>query len=201
MARIELACPHERTQGQIQRLHPVPHRQSARGTEAARVQPEGEAQGISHDAFTRLLHRLEPDPQVLCEEVRSQVRRRRGVLVFDDSIRDKPYARHMELARRHWSGKHHRIVGGIGLVTLLWTDGHRYIPVDYRIADKPRDGKTNNDHVRDMLRTAYERGFAPECVLFDAWYSSLENLKAALLRVEGADALQQRPDRQPGRDG
>ena len=29
-----------------------------------------------------------------------------------------------------------------------------------------------------MLRAATERGFAPECVAFDGWYSSLENLKA-----------------------
>jgi hypothetical protein len=121
---------------------------------------------------------LEPDPQVLWEEARSQVQRRRGVLVLDDTILDKPYGRRMELVRRHWSGKHRRIVDGIGLVTLLWTDGRSYIPIDYRIADKPRDGKTNNDHFRDMLATAYERGFQPECVLFDAWYSSLENLKA-----------------------
>ena len=147
------------------------------GTEAARVQPEGKAQGVSHDAFTRLLHRLEPDPQVLWEEARTQVFRRRGVLVLDDTILDKPYARRMELVRRHYSGKHRRIVDGIGLVTLLWTDGRRCVPIDYRIADKARDGKTNNDHFRDMLTTAYKRGFTPECVLFDAWYSSLENIK------------------------
>ena len=28
-----------------------------------------------------------------------------------------------------------------------------------------------------MLLTAKERGFAPDCVAFDGWYSSLENLK------------------------
>ena len=28
-----------------------------------------------------------------------------------------------------------------------------------------------------MLRTAHARGFTPECVAFDGWYSSLENLK------------------------
>ncbi len=28
-----------------------------------------------------------------------------------------------------------------------------------------------------MLDTAHERGFAPDCVAFDGWYSSLENLK------------------------
>lgn len=29
-----------------------------------------------------------------------------------------------------------------------------------------------------MLNTAKERGFSPEFVLFDTWYSSIKNLKA-----------------------
>jgi len=28
-----------------------------------------------------------------------------------------------------------------------------------------------------MLQTAHERGFEPECVIFDSWYASLPNLK------------------------
>lgn len=148
------------------------------GTEAARVQPEDEAQGPAHDAFTRLLHRLEPDPERLWEEARNYVQRKRGVLVLDDTTLDKPYALRMDLVRRHWSGKHKRVVDGINLLTLLWTDGERCIPVDYRIYDKGNDGKTNNAHFRDMLEVAYARGFEPEYVLFDTWYSARENLKA-----------------------
>lgn len=147
------------------------------GTEAARVQPAGDSQAPAHDAFTRLLHRLEPDPALLWEEARSHVQRKRGVLVLDDTTLDKPYAQRMDLVRRHWSGKHNRIVDGINLLTLLWTDGERSIPIDYRIYDKEHDGKTNNEHFRDMLGIAYTRGFEPECVLFDTWYSALDNLK------------------------
>lgn len=150
------------------------------GTEAARVQPQAQENGApaAHDAFTRLLHRLEPEPDALWAESRAQVQRERGVLILDDSTLDKPYARQMDLVTRHWSGKHRRVVSGINLLTLLWSDGHRLIPVDYRIYDKATDGKTKNDHFRDLLERAYVRGFAPECVLFDSWYSSLENLKA-----------------------
>ncbi|MDG7016561.1 MAG: hypothetical protein JRM82_04205 [Nitrososphaerota archaeon] len=36
---------------------------------------------------------------------------------------------------------------------------------------------TKNDHFTRMLNTAKERGMAPNYVLFDSWYSSLENLK------------------------
>jgi putative transposase len=145
------------------------------GTEAARVQPSS-TDPPAHDAFTRLLTRLEPDPDALWAESRAQVRRAEGVLVVDDSTLDKPYARSIELVTRHWSGKHHAVVQGINLVSLLWTDGDRHIPCDYRIYD-PNDARTKNDHFADMIRAAYARGFTPRCVVFDGWYSSLDNLK------------------------
>lgn len=143
--------------------------------EAARCQPDL-LKGPAHDAFTRLMHRLEPDSEALWSEVQPQVVRHQGVLVIDDSVLDKPYARKMELVTPQWSGKHKSVVRGIGLVTLLWTDGDRHLPCDYRLYDKT-DGRTKNDHFRDLLQVAKDRHFEPECVLFDSWYSSLENLK------------------------
>src|SRR5437588_4741515 len=95
-------------------------------TEAARVQPPGPA-APAHDAFTRLLHRLEPDPAALWHEVAPLVDRTRGVLIGDDSTLDKPYAHKIASVHRHWSGKHHAVVDGINLITLLWTDGDRLI--------------------------------------------------------------------------
>lgn len=144
-------------------------------TEAARVQPERPRQP-AHDAFTRLLQRLEPDPSALWLEVQPQVHLTEGVLVLDDSTLDKPYAKAIELVSRHWSGKHHAVVQGINLVSLLWTDGDRHLPCDYRLVHKA-DGLTKNDHFRALVRAARDRGFRPRCVLFDGWYSGLENLK------------------------
>jgi hypothetical protein len=143
--------------------------------EAARVQPD-RPDPPAHDAFTRLLHRLEPDPGELWAEAAPQVRPADGLLVLDDSTLDKPYARSIELVTRHWSGKHKAVVKGINLVTLLWTDGDRHVPCDYRLYDKA-DGLTKNQHFAAMLRAAKARGFAPRCVAFDGWYSSLDNLK------------------------
>lgn len=77
-------------------------------TEAARVQLEA-VDPPAHDAFTRLLHRLEPDAATLWREAAPQVGRQRGVLVVDDSTLDKPYAKKIELVRRHGSGKHHAV--------------------------------------------------------------------------------------------
>jgi DDE superfamily endonuclease len=143
--------------------------------EAGRVQPLSPF-APAHDAFTRLLHRQEPDPGALWEEAEPLVEKAKGVLVLDDSTCDKPYAKEIELVTRHWSGKHHKTVRGINLITLLWTDGDRRIPCDYRLYSKA-DGKTKNDHFWEMMLMAKARGFAPRCVLFDGWYASLENLK------------------------
>ena len=144
-------------------------------TEAAKVAPIA-ADPPAHDAFTRLLHRLEPDAEALWVEAQTQLIRTEGALVLDDSTLDKPYARVIELVTRHWSGKHKAVVRGINLITLLWTDGDRAVPCDYRVYDKD-DERTKNDHFAAMLHVAKERGFEPRCVLFDGWYSSLDNLK------------------------
>lgn len=144
--------------------------------EAARVSPVPESPP-AHDAFTRLLRRLEPEPEALWREVAPHVDRAGGVLVVDDSTLDKPYARKMDLVARHWSGKHRAVVQGINLVTLLWTDGDAHLPCDYRLYAKAEDRLTKNDHFRVLLETARARGFAPTAVVFDSWYGSLDNLK------------------------
>lgn len=149
-------------------------------TEAERVQAEGPRQA-AHDAFTRLLHRLEPDTTPLWQEAEPLIDRTRGLLVIDDSTLDKPYSYKIALVHRHWSGKHRQVVSGINLVSLVWSDDTHAIPCDYRLFDAPNDGLTKNDHFRAMLHTAKQRGFTPEYVCFDGWYSSLENLK--LLRT------------------
>lgn len=146
-------------------------------TEAARVQPEGPRRA-AHDALTRLLHRFEPDTTPLWEEAAQHINLEGGLLVLDDTTLDKPYAHQIELVHRHWSGKHHRVVRGINLVTLLWSDGTHAYPCDYRLYDRLVDGLTKNAHFLDMLPTAHARGFCPKVVAFDSWYSSLSNLKA-----------------------
>jgi putative transposase len=145
-------------------------------TEAARCYPEG-SDSPSHDAFTRLLQRWPPDTEELWIESSHLVRPGEGILIVDDTTLDKPYAKKMDLVYQQYSGKHHSVVNGINITTLVWTDGNSVIPVDFRIYDNYNDGKTKNDHLQDMLEKAKERGFRPDFVLFDSWYSSLDNLK------------------------
>ncbi len=144
--------------------------------EAAKVSPD-EMRQPAHDAYTRLLLRTPPDSTALWHEVQPLVKRKSGVLVIDDSTLDKPYAQHMALVTRHWSGKHGQVVQGINLVSLVWSDGEARLPCDFRLYNKDQDGLSKNDHFQHMVTQAHERGFEPEVVAFDSWYASLPNLK------------------------
>lgn len=114
-------------------------------SEAARVQPV--ALDVAHDALTRLLQRLEPDSEPLWREARQYVGSG-GMLIVDDSTLDKPYAQKIGLVHptgisfghKQWSGKHHKVVRGINLVTLLWSEGERVVPCDYRFITSPTTG-------------------------------------------------------------
>lgn len=131
----------------------------------------------SHDAFTRLLQRQPQNTEALWNEVKSFVNPKSGHLILDDSTLDKQHSQKIELVTHHWSGNHHKVVQGINLITLLWTDGDLSIPVDYRIYNRESDGKTKNDHFSEMMCVASKRGFEPDFVLFDSWYSTVGNLK------------------------
>ena len=146
--------------------------------EAARSHPETDGeQKVAHDAYTRLLQRLPPDSEALWAEVSGCIERAKGLLIIDDTTLDKPYASAMALVSRHWSGKHHEVVQGINLISLVWSDGDAVLPCDYRLYNKRQDGLSKNDHFRELLQQAKGRGFSPSLVAFDSWYSSLENLK------------------------
>ena len=157
-------------------------------TEAARSQPsDGDDTPITippaHDSFTRFLQRLPPDTEALWNEASRLIDPTGGVLIIDDTTLDKPYAEKMDYVTYHWSGKHHRVAKGINLITTLWSDGRALIPCDFRLYNASMDGLTKNDHFRNMLvKAKNERRMHPHYVLFDGWYSSLENLK--LLREE-----------------
>lgn len=61
-------------------------------TEAERVQPESK-NAAAHDAFTRLLTRLEPDAEMLWTDSQTQIVKEKAILVIDDSTLDKSYSK------------------------------------------------------------------------------------------------------------
>jgi len=143
------------------------------GSELSKVSPIE----MSHDSVNRWLRKNKLTPKMVWKNAEPMVDPEKGYLIIDDTLLDKPYARQTALAKKQYSGKHHGLVNGINLVNMLWTDGDKIVPVDYRAYDISRDGKTKNDHAQEMLNFAETRGFSPDYVLMDSWYSSIDNLK------------------------
>jgi hypothetical protein len=100
-----------------------------------------------------------------------------GVLVADETVIDKSRSDKVDLVRWQYSGNRHDVIKGIGVLNFLWVTPQAVCPIDYRIWEPEEDGKTKNDHFRDQIKAAKERGLNPEAVLADSWYSSLDNVK------------------------
>ena len=132
---------------------------------------------MSHDSVNRFLSRENYEPRDLFNEASRQLNLKGGTVNVDDSTLDKPYSHQMELVGHFWSGKHHRVVKGINLITLYYTDPQgRSLPINYRIYDKA-EGKTKNDYYLDMLAEALSWGLEPAFATGDSWYSCVNNLK------------------------
>lgn len=136
-----------------------------------------EVMGISHDSVNRFLLREAYEPRDLFNEASRLLNLVGGTLNVDDSTLDKPYSQHMELVGHFWSGKHHRVVKGLNLITLYYSDPQgRSLPVNYRVYDKA-EGKTKNGYFLDMLEEVLAWGLQPAFMTGDSWYSCVGNLK------------------------
>jgi len=143
-------------------------------TELARVSPDV---SMSHDAVTNWPDSSKFSPSEIWNQAKPLVNLKSGYLISDDSVLDKRYSQENGLVKLQYSGNEHGLVKGIDLVNLLWTDGERFVPVDYRIYQPDFDGKDKNDHFQEMLKRAIIRGFSPLYVLMDCWYASVKNFK------------------------
>lgn len=133
---------------------------------------------LSHDSISRWLSEAKCQPKDIWNEAKTQVLGTSGVLIVDDTILDKQRSDKIELVRYQYSGNAHDVIKGIGMLNFLWVDQKDGVsPIDVRIYEPKEDGKTKNDHFREMLQLAKERGVKPEAVIADSWYSSLDNLK------------------------
>ena len=144
-------------------------------TEAQRVSPL--KNNPSHDAYNRLLLRIAPEKEKIWKEAKELIGEAKGNLVIDDTLIHKRYSKKGGLVKYQWSGKDKRTEKGIGLVTALWTDGEKIIPVTADSYEPETTGETKNDIFRRRLVELKEKGLNIDYVLFDSWYSALENLK------------------------
>lgn len=138
---------------------------------------------LAHDSVYRFLKGGMLKPALLREKMAGIVAYSAwGRILFDDSVMDKYASQKIGGAVKQYSGNAHHVVTGIGVVTCVYynPDTKRFYPLDYRIYDKARDGKTKLDHVSDMLgelvKQEATRGTFFTHVLMDSWYATAELL-------------------------
>lgn len=140
-------------------------------------------EGISHDAVSDFLRRERFTPRQLWDVVAPYVRLNddsESYLICDDSVQDKRYSKFIELVKKQYSGNEHGLVRGIGVVSLVHSGGtgSDFFPIDYRIYAPETDKKSKNEHFREMfIRAHSDKALKTRTILFDSWYSSVDNLK------------------------
>lgn len=134
---------------------------------------------VSHDVINDYLRNTRQTGQVVWELAAPLINNsKESRLILDDSVQDKKYSKKIELVKNQYSGNAHGLIRGIGIVNLVHAHQGDYNPIDFRIYAPAADGKTKNDHFRDMLRSAFEeKGIQAEMILMDSWYASSDNLK------------------------
>lgn len=134
---------------------------------------------LSHDSINRFLIRENYTPKDLFDQVRYLITLEKGTLSVDDMVIDKPYSNpeKAELIDYFWSGKHHKTVKGINIITLYYTDKKGVsVPVNYRIINK-KEGRSKHEYFLEMLAEVQEWGLKPLTITGDSWYSKKETLK------------------------
>jgi DDE superfamily endonuclease len=136
---------------------------------------------VSHDVVTDFLRQKRFMPREVWKLVKDRIAdSKEACLIVDDSVHDKRYSRSIELVRAQYSGNEHRVVKGIGVVSLVHSAGkdHPFYPIDYRVYAPDIDGKTKNAHFQEMFVHALDqKQLRARTILFDGWYASAENLK------------------------
>ena len=156
---------------------------------------EGE---VSHDRITRFLSGEVYDSRTLWRLVKPMVRemeREDGVVIFDDTIVEKPHTDENEIISWHFDHTKGRSVKGINLLNCVYHAGGVSLPVSYEIISKPivftdedsggqkrRSEATKNELMRRMLRVCEQNALRYRYVLADSWFSSKENME--YIRVE-----------------
>lgn len=137
--------------------------------------------------FQWFLEHSDVSPKMLFEEIQEYICLTWWVLSIDDSVEDKHFSiiwkAHFVDKFRSW--RHKRVVVGIDLLTLFYTDIYWVrLPVNYRIIDKT-ENKTKNDYFLEMSEEVLNWWLKPRVVSWDSWFASENNMKFFIRRKIG----------------
>jgi hypothetical protein len=145
---------------------------------------------ISHDKITRFLSSEDYTSKQLWKLVKPIIREvsmEEGVLVFDDSISEKPYTEESELVCWHYDHSKGRSVKGINLLTGLYVGKDDIsLPVVYDLIRKDKtteegkrkSSKSKNERMLECLSATINNRLAFGWVITDVWFASSDNMIA-----------------------
>jgi hypothetical protein len=153
---------------------------------------------ISHDQITRFLSEEDFESKELWQLVKPVLRKYEqedGVIIFDDTIEQKPYTKESELVCWHHDHTKNRSVKGINLLNCVYSTGDITLPVGFDVVKKPiefchlktkkkkrKSTITKNELLRKQLKICQQNQIKYKYVLTDSWFASKENME--LIQVE-----------------
>jgi hypothetical protein len=147
---------------------------------------------VSHDQVTRFLAstvKTSADLWPIVKPMLRQVENSTGVLIFDDSIEEKPYTDENDLICWHWDHSKQRHVKGINFLTTFYATETVSLPVAFDLVTKtefyidPKSGKqkrrstlTKNARYRMLLQICVHNQIQFRYILNDSWYAAVDNM-------------------------
>lgn len=155
---------------------------------------------FSHDQITRFLAGADytsRDLWLLVKPVVRAIETADGVLIFDDTIEEKPSTDENEIIAWHFDHGQNRTIKGVNILNCLYSAGGINIPVAFEIVHKDRwfcevktrqekrqSALTKNEQLRQMLPVCQQNQLCYRYVLTDSWYSSKENMAFITVDME-----------------
>lgn len=119
----------------------------------------------------------------------------RKVLVIDDSVYNKSHSRFVELLAQVYDHCDHRYIRGFKMLTVGWTDGSSFLPLDFALLSSRKERNRINDVAKQidkrscggirrkealssamellepMVKRVLASGIDASCILMDSWFA------------------------------
>ncbi len=151
---------------------------------------------ISHDKITRFLSSAKKTSKDLwrfSKPIVREIEQNDGSLILDDSIEEKPYTDENDIICWHFDHSRGVNVKSINFISCLYQAGAVSIPIGFELVRKtelyldPKDNKqkrrspiSKNEMAREQIASAIKNKVKFRFVLFDVWFSSVENMRFIL---------------------
>ncbi len=121
---------------------------------------------VSHDQLTRMLQGTWSGHTLLNLALRALFTVAGGYLIVDDTVVAKPAARLLGEAAWVWSNQDRKVLFGVSVVLLVWTDGQHRVPLAFRVWHK--GGVSKYELALELLSYARNRLKCKPLIMIEA---------------------------------